>query len=62
MMLRSGKKYNYPSNQPFKLILLPEKINYPNNIDFDDASKEWRKNKIYMGEGMFEYKSKKNGP
>lgn len=57
-MLRSGKKYFSPENQPFKLILLPKKINYPNNIDFDHASKEWRKNKIYQGEGMFKYKLK----
>lgn len=46
MILRSGKRYNYP-----------EKINY-HNIDFDNASKEWRKNKIYMGEGIFKYKLK----
>lgn len=27
-----------------------------NNIDFDEASKEWRKNKIYLGKGYFKYK------
>lgn len=26
------------------------------NIDFDLASREWRKNKIYHGEGIFTYK------
>ncbi len=26
------------------------------NIDFDSASKEWRKNKRYVGEGYFSYK------
>ena len=25
-------------------------------IDFDKASKAWRKNKIYLGEGQFQYK------
>jgi len=25
-------------------------------IDFDEASKAWRKNKIYLGEGQFQYK------
>ena len=25
------------------------------NIDFDNASKEWRKNKIRLKEGMFRY-------
>jgi hypothetical protein len=27
-------------------------------IDFDDASKEWRKNKIALGKGYFKYKCK----
>lgn len=26
------------------------------NIDFDVASSEWRKNKIYLGNGEFRYK------
>lgn len=55
MPLRSGKKYLklfFPlENQPFKLILLPEK-----KIDFDNSSIEWRKNKIYHGYGQFSYK------
>lgn len=25
-------------------------------IDFDDASKQWRKNKQYLGNGCFQYK------
>ncbi len=29
---------------------------YSNHIDFDEASKEWRKNKVYVGKGMFVYK------
>ena len=64
MPLRSGKEYRkkeyrkkeylkalFPKEaQPFNMILLSEKI------DFDEASREWRKNKIYLGEGMFKYK------
>jgi hypothetical protein len=33
--------------------------NFINNtflIDFDEASREWRKNKRYLGNGCFEYK------
>ena len=59
MPLRSGQEYLKKENQPFKLILLSEKVptrQYIVNIDFDDASKAWRKNKIYLGEGMFKYK------
>lgn len=26
------------------------------DIDFDDASKQWRKNKINLGKGYFKYK------
>jgi hypothetical protein len=26
------------------------------NIDFDEASKEWRKNKKYIGNGSFNYR------
>ena len=43
MILRSGFIYNEDS-----MIL-------PLNIDFDHASKMWRKNKIYLGNGMFTY-------
>jgi hypothetical protein len=56
MMLRSGKQFFLPENQPFKLILLPEKTPYPNYIDFDKGFKEWRRNKIPLGGGLFEYK------
>ena len=55
MPLRSGKEYLkllFPQeNQPFKLILLPEK-----KFNFDHASTEWRKNKVYHGYGQFTYK------
>jgi hypothetical protein len=73
MKLRSGKIFNSffkPENQPFKLVLMPEKIfkkekkkdhvedkgKYEVNIDFDGASKAWRKNKIHLGETGFRYK------
>ena len=61
MTLRSGKKYLKNSfkkeNQPFKLVLLPEKKPiYDVKIDFNEASRQWRKNKIHLGEGMFMYK------
>ena len=70
MKLRSGKilsSFFKPENQPFKLILMPEKIprkedyardkgKYEVNIDFDEASRAWRKNKIHLGETGFRYK------
>lgn len=71
MKLRSGNTYEFPMNQPFKLILLKEKVpnkkenkesNIPEGIppvviDFEKASREWMKNKINVGGGMFVYKS-----
>ena len=66
MPLRSGKEYRkkeylkvlFPKEtQPFNMVLLPEKgLQYKVSIDFDESSKEWRKNKIQLGEGMFKYK------
>ena len=61
MLLRNGKKYFKVENQPFKMVLLPKKIPKKENtynviIDFDEASKEWRKNKISLGGGVFQYK------
>ena len=29
-------------------------------IDFDESSRMWRKNKIFMGYGIFKYKFDKN--
>ena len=43
MILRSGKRIG--------------RDNLP--IDFDEASKLWRKNKISIGYGQFKYKSKR---
>ena len=60
MKLRSGKKIGSNisiKNQPFRLILAPVKFNKDPVIDFDDSSREWRKNKIYLGNGMFKYKN-----
>ena len=43
--------------QPFNMVLLPEMgKQYKIDIDFDESSKAWRKNKISLGEGMFKYK------
>ena len=62
MQLRSGKilkMYFNLDNQPFKLISAPEKFHKREDefsIDFDKASKEWRKNKVSLREGMFRYK------
>ena len=66
MTLRSGKEYHcktylkivFPKEtQPFNMVLLPERgKQYKINIDFDESSKAWRKNKKSLGEGMFKYK------
>lgn len=63
MKLRSGKIFNSlfkEENKPFKLILLKEKKEnmglYRVDINFDEASREWRKNKIHLGEQGFKYK------
>tara|TARA_B100002019_G_C21060335_1_gene493784 strand:+ start:169 stop:381 length:213 start_codon:yes stop_codon:yes gene_type:complete len=70
MKLRSGKilsSFFKPENQPFKLVLMPDKIprkedyaedkgKYEVDIDFDEASRAWRKNKIHLGETGFRYK------
>ena len=61
MLLRNGKQYFKVENQPFKMVLLPKKIPKKENtynviIDFDEASKEWCKNKISLGGGVFQYK------
>jgi hypothetical protein len=51
MPTRSGKEYKYNP-----VIKQDKKIIYEVKIDFDKASRMWRKNKIYVGEGMFIYK------
>ena len=68
MKLRSGKVIDNmfkKTNMPFKLVNLPEKcseLKYEKNgqlkvnIDFDESSKAWRKNKINIGQGCFRYK------
>tara|TARA_B100001123_G_C14859005_1_gene847215 strand:+ start:380 stop:562 length:183 start_codon:yes stop_codon:yes gene_type:complete len=60
MLLRNGKKYINIENNSFRKILLSEKNPkgklYKINIDFDESSREWRRNKIYMGCGVFKYK------
>tara|TARA_A200000113_G_scaffold80138_1_gene71209 strand:- start:1474 stop:1680 length:207 start_codon:yes stop_codon:yes gene_type:complete len=61
MPLRCGKEYQKKflpkETMPFNMVLLPELgKQYKINIDFDESSKAWRKNKISLGEGMFKYK------
>lgn len=70
MKLRSGKVIDTmfkKENMPFKLVNLPEKCpqlkrenngQFKINIDFDESSKAWRKNKINIGQGCFRYKTK----
>ncbi len=54
MPTRSGKEYKYDiSNVKLEY---DKKIIYEIKIDFDEASREWRKNKIHVGEGIFKYK------
>ena len=55
------KKMFPKETQPFNMVLLPERgVQYKINIDFDESSKSWRKNKIQLGEGMFKYKRSSN--
>jgi hypothetical protein len=55
------KQLFLPHQQPINLILLKEQKVYKVNIDFDHASKMWRKNKISLGNGMFKYKNASPG-
>ena len=48
MILRNGKVIGE--------TVYYRKTQYQVIIDFDYASKMWRANKIYLGEGMFRYK------
>ena len=66
MPLRNGKEYKIKDHlkrifpidtRPFNMVLLPEKNKtYVLNIDFDESSKEWSKNKIKLEGGIFKYK------
>jgi hypothetical protein len=64
MILRSGKvleMYFPKDTMPFRMIVLEDKIKETTKkekevkIDFDKATKEWRKNKKSIGFGMFRY-------
>lgn len=61
MILRSGRVYrpNVIKKKSLKINSICDKeyIKKVSKIDFDEASKEWRKNKVYLGSGMFIYKS-----
>ena len=48
MILRNGKMIGETTCY--------RKTQYQFIIDFDYASKMWRQNKIYLGNGMFKYK------
>jgi hypothetical protein len=48
MILRNGKVIGE--------TVYYRKTQYQVIIDFDYASKMWRQNKIYLGNGMFKYK------
>ena len=45
MILRSGKCYYTDQNDIYHV-----------NIDFDEAQKEWNKNKIKLANGCYKYK------
>lgn len=45
MILRSRFSYGIDNEKP----------KYKVKINFDEASRAWRKNKRYLGEGSFEY-------
>ena len=49
MKLRSGKIIGC-------IFKIPLKKQYKVIIDFDNASREWRKNKIDLGKGIFQFK------
>ena len=49
MKLRNGKSYIYKEKDLYEPL-------YEVNIDFDESSKAWRKNKIENDNGTFIYK------
>ena len=53
MPTRSGKEYK--SNISNVKLEYDKKLIYEIKIDFDEARREWRKNKIHLGEGIFKY-------
>ena len=40
-------------------LYMPQYLEKPLDIDFDEASKAWRENKVYIGNGSFRYKKNK---
>ena len=56
MILRNGKVICGPIGKKDTTRVSAIKTPYSVKIDFDDASKQWRKNKIHIGEGVFRYK------
>ena len=51
MRLRSGNTYEIPEREE----LTTTTALYQVDIDFDEASREWRRNKKKYGQGCFQY-------
>ena len=56
MKLRNNKVIYGPVGKQDDRLKQPDKPLYEVIINFDDASKQWRQNKIHLGEGIFRYK------
>ena len=56
MKLRNNKVIYGPVGKKDDRLDHSDKPLYEVIINFDDASKQWRKNKIHLGEGIFRYK------
>jgi len=59
MILRNGKVLCGPLGTKDNPRLTIQCTPYSIQIDFEDASKRWRHNKIHLGEGVFRYKKTK---
>lgn len=66
MKTRQAKSKEQLSQQPSEKVVvqrsnvitrsMSNNMKYEFNFDFDDSSREWRKNKINIGNGSFSYK------
>ena len=56
MKLRNNKVIYGPVGKQDDRLEQADKPLYEVIINFDDASKQWRQNKIHLGEGIFRYK------
>lgn len=55
----TNHEYNHPVDDLYTDDCYKRKP-IPLNIDFDAASKAWKRNKIYLGNGVYEYKTLRN--